>query len=99
MVKDIKAKTKTSAPSTIGELIEILKTYDSKSKLSIAHVKMMKSKLWEVEILFSDVKLYADTEDEAIEEIERCIENSELFPQSVFVIENIEEQEDRIARS
>lgn len=80
-----------NAPSTVGELIEVLKTYDSKSKLSVAHVKMMKPKLWEVTIVFSHVKLYADTEYEAIEETKRCIKNSKLFPQSVFQIDTIEE--------
>ena len=74
---------------TVGDLKELLKSYNDDVKLNIAHIKMLKPSIWEITVSFSGVKLYAETEEEAT----RLIENSDIFPQSSFEIDNIEQQE------
>ena len=78
---------------TVGELKELLKSYDDDVKLSVARVKMVKPSMWEITVSFSDVKLYAETVEEAEEEATRLIENSDIFPQSSFEINDIDQQE------
>lgn len=78
---------------TVGELKEFLKSYGDDVKLSVARVKMVKPSMWEITVSFSGVKLYAETVEEAEEEATRLIENSDIFPQSSFEINDIDQQE------
>ena len=78
---------------TVGELKELLKSYGDDVKLSVARVKMVKPSMWDISITFSDVKLYAETEEEAEDEVSKAIENSEIFPQSVYEIDSIDKHE------
>ena len=78
---------------TVGDLKELLKSYNDDVKLNVAHIKMLKPSMWEITVSFSGVKLYAETVEEAEEEATRLIENSDIFPQSSFEINDIDQQE------
>lgn len=79
---------------TVGQLKKLLDTYKDDMDLADVHVKLVKPKMWRLIVEFTGVKLYAENEDDAMEEAERLIKKSGLFPQSEYELSDFEEEED-----
>ena len=94
MTKKKKDEKASAEVKTVGQLKKLLDMYKDDMNLADVHVKLVKSKTWRVTVEFTGVKLYAENEDDAMEEARRLIEKSGLFPQSEYELYDFEEEED-----
>ena len=88
-----KNEKKPAEPKTVGQLKKLLESYDDGKNLADIHFKLVKPKSWRFNIEFEGAKIYADTEDEAYDEITRIINEAGLFPQGVYEVTDVEEDD------